>query len=421
MIVRKIENMNASVVAPPAKAHTLRAILLSALAEGTSHVEGPLLGEDQLHLIDCLKRLGVSIERNGDSLTVIGTGGRFAPVNRELDVGESGVTMNALASVASLVPGDITLTGAPGLIARPVGDIVDGLRQLGCDVDYLGTEGFPPLLVRSGSIPGGITRVSGIKNSQYFSSITLASPLANRDVTLICADELSEKPYYDITLQMMERFGARAENREHREVLVPAGQTYRATDIRVEGDWSSASFYLLAGAICRSTVRISGLSAETKQGDRLFADFMARMGARVRWDGDILEISGGELSPIEVSMGDTPDLVPPLAIAAAFARGKSVFAKVGHLRYKECNRLEAIKTELAKMGIRSEYDESLTIEGNPDALRPAVIDSWNDHRIAMSFAVAGLAVGGVDIQNPGCVAKSFPDFWERMEPFWARC
>lgn len=416
--VPQMTNTNAVVAAPPAKAHTLRAILLASLADGTSVIRDPLLGEDQLHLIDCLTRLGVKIEKKGSDLTIRGTNGRFTPVNRELDVGESGVAMNTLTAVASLVPGDIVLTGAPGLLARPVGDLVDALRQLGCEIQWMGREAHPPLLVRSSSIPGGTGRVSGIKTSQYFSSLALSAPLARNDVTLICVDELSEKPYFDITLQMMERFGAQAINRGYREVSIPSGQSYRACDYRVEGDWSSASFYLLAAAVCKSTVRVTGLSADTKQGDRLFASLMETMGARVAWDGPDLVVTGGTLSPIRVAMADTPDLVPPLAIAAAFAAGTSVFAKVGHLRYKECNRLEAIKTELGKMGIRCEYDDDLVIHGDPSALRPAVIDSWNDHRIAMSFAVAGLALGGVEILNPGCVSKSFPDFWERIGPFW---
>lgn len=418
MNVRKIEKTTIGVKAPPAKAHTLRAILLASLAEGTSRVRNPLLGEDQLHLIDALRRLGVVIGQTGEELTIKGTGGEFTPLNRELDLGESGVAMNTLAAVASLVPGEITLTGSAGLLARPVADLVDGLRQLGCEVEYAKKEGFPPLVVKSPSIPGGTARVSGKKTSQYFSSLALSSPLALHDVKLLCADELSERPYFDITLEMMGLFGARAENRDYREVLIPGGQTYRSADIVVEGDWSSASFFILAGAITGSTVRISGLNRESRQGDRLFADFISRMGASVRWDGDVLVVTGARLSPIDQDMGDVPDLVPPLAIACAFARGRSVLTNVGRLRYKECNRLEALKTELAKMGISSSYDEDLVIEGNPDAPGGAVIDPWNDHRIAMSFAIAGLAVGGIDVLHPGCVAKSFPDFWERLGAFW---
>lgn len=419
MIVQKLTNKDATVAAPPAKAYTLRAILLASLASGTSRVVEPLLGADQLHLIDCLRDLGVDIRTEGNALVIKGTGGKFNPVRRELDVGESGVAMNTLAAVASLVPGDITLTGAPGLVARPVADLVDGLRQLGCEIECTEKEGHPPLLIKSSTIAGGSARVSGIKTSQYFSSLALSAPLAKNDVTLICADELSERPYFDISLQMMKTFGATAENRDYREVRIPGNQGYRAADVRVEGDWSSASFYLLAAAICGTTVRVTGLNRESKQGDRLFADIMEQMGARVAWTNGTLEITGGRLVPIDAEMGDTPDLVPPLAIAAAFANGTSTIRNVGRLRYKECNRLEAIKTELAKMGISSHYDEELVIEGNPAALKGAIIDPWNDHRIAMSFAIAGLAVGGVEILDPECVAKSFPDFWERIKAFRA--
>lgn len=428
MLVHKTDKTDIALVAPPAKAYTLRAILLAALAEGRSTIENPLLAADQRHLIDALRRLGVAIREEGSTLVVDGCGGRFSPVNRELDVGESGVAMNTLLAVASLVPGDILLTGAPGLVARPVGELVDALRQLGCVISYEGQEGFPPVKVSSGTIPGGTTRLSGRKTSQYFSSLALSAPYAQQDVRIVCTDELSEKPYFDITEDMMRRFGVGLENDAYHTIRVAAGQGYGACTVRVEGDWSSASFYLLAAAVLGARVRVSDLDAASCQGDRLFADYLVRMGCSVSQEDGLFVIEGGPLKPITVDMGDTPDLVPPLAVAAAFTEGTSLFTNVGRLRYKECNRLEAIKTELAKLGVLCRYDDELVIEGNPAAMRAVTaaagsrgesipIDSWNDHRIAMSFAIAGLALGALDIGNPGCVSKSFPDFWERIAPF----
>jgi 3-phosphoshikimate 1-carboxyvinyltransferase len=331
-------------------------------------------------------------------------------------------------AVCSLVEGDITLTGKSGLVARPVGDLVEALRQLGCQIEYADKEGFPPIIAKSGTIAGGTTRLSGRKTSQYFSSMTLAAPLAQKDVTIICTDDMAEKPYFDITIQMMELFGAKADHRDYREITVRAGQTYRATHHRVEGDWSSASFFMLAAAITGGRVVLKDLNRNSKQGDRLFGDYLQAMGCSVTWEGADLVVQGGPLKPITVNMEDTPDLVPPLAIAAAFAQGESLFTHVGHLRYKECNRLEAMKQELAKFGISCDYDQELSIRGNPKAMvqaakrastaAPISINCWNDHRIAMSFAIAGLALENVDITNTACVAKSFPDFWERLRVFY---
>ncbi len=428
MLVNKSDKKDIGLVAPPAKAYTLRAIFLASLAEGRSVIENPLLAADQRNLIDALERLGVTIREEENTLVIDGCGGAFSPVKRELDVGESGVAMNTLLALASLVPGDIVLTGAPGLVERPVGELVDALRQLGCDISYEGQEGFPPVKISSGQIRGGTTRLSGKKTSQYFSSLALSAPYAQDDVTIVCTDELSEKPYFDISADMMRRFGVALENDSYRTMRVAAGQRYRACTIRIEGDWSSASFYLLAAAVLGARVRVADLDPESCQGDRLFAGYLERMGCALSQEDGLFVIEGGPLQPITVDMGDTPDLVPPLAIAAAFARGTSVFTNVGRLRYKECNRLEAMKSELAKLGVVCQYDDELVIQGNPVAMRAAVeaaaargeavaIDSWNDHRIAMSFAVAGLALGNLDIGNPGCVSKSFPDFWERIAPF----
>ncbi len=415
--------------APPSKAHSLRAILLASLAEGSSKIEKPLLAEDQRHLIDALKRLGIKIEEKEDnSLTIEGSGGCFSPLKNAVDVGESGVAMNTLIALASLIPGSIAIGGAPGLLARPVGELVDALRGLGADIEYLDREGYPPLKVHSSVLNGGEARLSGARTSQYFSALTLASPLAQNNTTLICTDELSEKPYFDITLDIMHRFGVEASHTDYQKVYIPAKQQYRAQNLRIEGDWSSASFFLLAAAILAVTGHIEGLNPESKQGDRLFADYLIKMGANLTWEKDILKVKGGPLSPIEVDMGDTPDLVPPLAIAAAFAEGRSYLHNVERLRYKESNRLEAISQGLARLGIKSSFDTSLVIEGNPKHLYAEAekrrargeilsIASWNDHRIAMSFAMAGLALGNIAIEEPESVAKSFPNFWEELAIF----
>jgi 3-phosphoshikimate 1-carboxyvinyltransferase len=237
-------------------------------------------------------------------------------------------------------------------------------------------------------------------------------------VTLNCIDEMTEKPYFDISLQMMSEFGVNVVNKNYKQIIIPSGKKYSGREITVEGDYSSASFFFLAAAICKSKVTISGLRTDTKQGDNAFLNLIEKMGCKVSQTKDKISVEGGELAAIEQDMSNIPDLMPPMAIAAAFARGRSQLTNIGHLRLKECDRLAVMASELNKMGVSAECDEnSLTIEGTRQA-HGAKIDPHNDHRIAMSFAAAGLAVGQQIIENENCVAKSFPDFWERFEVFY---
>jgi len=414
--VEKIRNTTVFVEAPPSKAHTLRALVIGSLAEGQTTIEKPLLGADQLNVINCLKGLGAEIELDNERITIQGCGGRYSPVSDELNVGESGIGMNFLASAACLCDKPIVLTGVLRIQERPIKEVVSGLRQLGAVIEYLENDGFPPIRVAGGGIKGGKAAMHGQKTSQYFSSICISSPYARNDVTIECLDEMMEKPYLDITLQMMSEFGVEARNQNYKRIDIPC-RRYKSRTIRIEGDYSSASFFLLAGAICNSSVTISNLRPDTKQGDLVFLDLMAQMGCKIKIAEEQVTIEGRSLSAIERDMSDVPDLVPPTAIACAFAKGTSRLTNIGHLRHKECDRLEVLASQLQKMGVQARCDRtSLIIEGNRNA-HGAVIDPHNDHRIAMSFAVAGLVTGAQKIENPGCVAKSFPDFWERFAVF----
>ncbi len=416
--VEKTGNADARVQAPPSKAHTLRALIVASLAKGESRILKPLLGQDQLNVIRCLRELGVELESSDGEVRVVGAAGRFAPSGRELNVGESGVGMNFLTSAACLSGAPVTLTGDERITQRPIAEVVGGLRQLGCGIEYLGREGFPPIRIAGGGIPGGTVEMSGRITSQYFSSIAVSAPCARSPVTLRCTDEMSERPYFDISLQMMAEFGAAAERDGYRQARFPAGNPYRGRVLTVEGDYSSASFFFLAAAICGTAVTVSGLSADTRQGDRGFLELLERMGCAVAESpaGIRVEGAGAGLKAVEQDMDSMPDLVPPIAVAAAFARGTSRFTGIAQLRVKECDRLAVMVSELGKMGVSASCGrDSLTVEGGRP--RGARIDPHNDHRIAMSFAAAGLATGGQVIQNPDCVAKSFPDFWERFAVF----
>jgi 3-phosphoshikimate 1-carboxyvinyltransferase len=414
--VNTMTRKSVTVAAPPAKAYTLRALVLASLAEGTSRVKNPLLGQDQLHLIECLKSLGASIKEDGNDLLVTGCAGKYHPQKEELNAGESGVTMNFLSSLSALCDKEVILTGKEGLLRRPIAEVIDGVHQLGGRVTYLAKEGFPPVRIHPSPLKGGKTTMSGSKTSQYFSSLVLTGALTEGETTILCSDEMSEKPYFDITTSMMAQFGVKTDNRDYKEIHIPAGQKYRSCDIAVEGDYSSATFFCLAAAVCGTAVTITGLNRDSVQGDREILPLLEKMGCSVKWNGGDVTVKGGPLKAITADGTDIPDMVPSLAVAAAFADGESVFTGVGRLRFKECDRLEAIRMNLEAMGCQVRYDEdNLYVTGSK--LHGTKIDSHNDHRIAMAFAVAGLATGDQEIGEPGCVSKSFPDFWERLEPF----
>jgi 3-phosphoshikimate 1-carboxyvinyltransferase len=407
-----------TVVAPAAKAYTLRALLLGALAEGNTRLRRPLLAEDQLNMISCLEGLGVRLQRVNDEVFVEGVGGRFVPVADELFVGDSGVTMNFLTSAACFASKPVVVGGSSRLNERPIREVVEGVRQLGAHIEYLGREGFPPVRILPGGLTGGKAAIHGAVTSQYFSSLVISSALSRAPVTLVCLDEMTERPYFDISTSMMRGFGVHCHNEGYKTITVAAPQPYHSQDLLVEGDFSSASFLFLAAAVQKRKVTVEGLNPESVQGDKLFLNFLERMGCRVEWKGEAVTVTGGELIGLEQDMSDVPDLVPPLAIAAAFAKGESRFTRIGHLVHKESNRVLAMETELAKMGCTSWHDnETYTVVGTKGHLQPATIHPYNDHRIAMSFGVAGLAVPGVSVENPSCVAKSFPDFWDYLERF----
>ncbi len=417
-LVEKIRNADVAMTAPPSKAHTLRALIIGSLAQGETVIKNPLLGQDQLNVISCLKKLGVKIIQTPDKITIQGCGGVYKPVENELNVGESGVGMNFLSAAANLSQKPVVIIGTKRLMERPIDEVINGMRQLGCKIEYLEKQGFPPVTIFGGGIGGGQASIKGAKSSQYFSAITIASPYAQKDVTLNCVDEMTERPYFDISLQMMSEFSVEAQNQNYKKIIIPGGKKYSAKEMTIEGDYSSASFFFLAAAVCKSKIIVKGLRIDTRQGDKAFLNLIQKMGCKVTEAKDNITVEGGKLAAIEQDMSNVPDLVPPIAIACAFAKGTSRLTNIGHLRHKECDRLAVMASELNKMGVSAKCDEdSLIIEGT-NIVKGAKIDPHNDHRIAMSFAVAGLVTGEQIIENENCVAKSFPDFWQRFEVFY---
>jgi len=416
--IKPLNGLDAAVAAPPAKAYTLRAIFLSALAEGESVLLNPLYGDDQRYAMDSLSGFGASFAREEDRVVVEGAGELKAP--EKVYIGNSGVSMRFLCSIAALAGrgGEkIVIDGDERMRQRPVGELLDSLRTLGARVNTALDNGCPPIEVAGNSLRGGRAVVDAEKSSQFVSSLLIALPLAPENSELAIKGAFNSRPYVGITIDCMKEFGVKARDEGDR-FTVDANQSYKPRKYSIEGDYSSASFFFEAAAITGGRVRVSNLKRESLQGDKRFLGLMTKMGCKVSWQGGDVTLEGaGRLEPVEAGMADCPDIVMPLAVACAFANGESRITNAGTLKYKESDRLEAVRSELVRMGVeaRVENGAELVIQGNPGGIHGAVIETYNDHRIAMSFAVAGLRVPGVLISNPGCVSKSFPDFFEKLE------
>ena len=399
--------------APPSKAHTLRALFLGALAEGDTILHLPLLADDQKIAIQTLSKLGAEIAINSETISIKGTGGKRVKSPETLHVSNSGVTCRFLSAIAPLLcEGSVTIDGDPAMRQRPLTQLLVALEQLGIQSDN--ETGCPPLTLSCETFKGGSTSVAGNISSQYLSAILLSAPYAKKDVVVSVDGELKSGPYVEITLDMMRTFGAEVEHRES-TYKVKAGKKYRAVSpYEIEGDYSNSSYFLAQAAVTHTRITIDRLLPDSLQGDKKILDILKAFGCDVSREGSSVTVEGKPLSSIHVDMSDTPDLVPTVAVVAAFAKGTTEINGIGHLRYKETDRLAAIVAELKKMRINSFYkEETLWIEGGSPLA--AEIDTYNDHRIAMAFSVAKRAVPGIVIRNPECVTKSFPNFFDLWE------
>lgn len=413
--ITPIEKLDSEITAPPSKAHTIRALFLASLAEGKSKIKYPLLGKDQKVAIQALKDMGTEIELENEQIQVTGVGGKFSPKKRDIYIENSGITARLLSIIGALSETEIVMDGDERMReGRPIQDLLDAGKQLGIEAVSINNTGCPPILIKNTGIKGGRTRLKGNKSSQYFSALLTAAPYAEKDCIIETEGELMSKPYIDITTGMMKDFGAVVENKDYKEFRVQAGKYYFARDFIIEGDYSAASFFFAAAAITKGKIRINNLFPESSQGDKQFLNFLERMGCHVSWGSEFVEVKGAELEGISVDMSDYPDIVIPLAVVAAFAKGKTELYNISHLKYKECDRIEAPVTELKKMGINAQaFEDRMIIEGgNPEGTE---IDTYKDHRMAMSFAVAGLKAPGVKIKSPENCQKSFPEFFEVLE------
>jgi 3-phosphoshikimate 1-carboxyvinyltransferase len=341
----------------------------------------------------------------------------FKAGGEKIDVGNSGTSMRFLTALSALKKGITLLDGSERMRKRPLGELLSGLGELGVRAYSQKGNDYPPVIVESQGLKGGTVKIEGEESSQFLSGLLMVAPYAQKDVSIEVTGSLASEPYVDITLNVMSVFGVGIRNQGYRSFFIKAGQRYLPQKYRIEGDASNASYFFSAAAVCRGKVKVKNLNPATIQGDIGFLDILERMGCGVTRGSDWIEVLGGELHGIEIDMNEMPDLVPTLAVTAAFARGKTVIQNIGHLRFKESDRIHALAAELGKMGIRvNEGEDGLEVEGGKP--QGAEIETYDDHRMAMSFAIAGLGAPGVKIKGERCVDKSFPEFWEELQKFY---
>jgi len=411
--------IDAVVTVPGSKSYTNRALVAAALADGESTLRNALRSDDTLYMIRALKQLGISVEEADDGeIRVKGCSADIHGHSAQLFVGNAGTAMRFLTAALTLGNGSYTIDGDEHMRKRPIQDLLDGLSQLGADVRSTNETGCPPVQINASGLQGGTVHMPGNKSSQYFSAILLAAPYARGDVEVIADGPLISKPYIEMTVSLMRDFGADAECADG-VMRVRAGRHYQPTDYVVECDASAASYFFAAAAVTGGRVRVEGLSAASLQGDVHFTDALARMGCEVsegKTEGDLpfVEVRGGRLKGIEIDMGDMSDVSLTLAAVAVFAEGPTRIYNVENMRIKETDRIAALATELRRIGQRvEELRDGIVIHPRP--VTPAKIETYNDHRMAMSFAVVGLRAPGIAIRNPSCVSKTFPDFFRKLE------
>jgi len=411
------------VSAPPSKSYTHRAVILASLAEGESVIEEPLLSDDTLYTIDACRTLGANIEQDGNRLKITGTGGqtRVAPDRQRIFAGNSGSTIRMVAPLAALSQTKVVLDGDSRLRQRPIGDLLSALESLGIHAHSLNNNGCPPIEIQGGKLRGGEVTIPGQVSSQHVSGLLMIAPYIREGLRIKIAGGLRSRPYIDITLDVMRAFGVEAVNKNYKEFLVKGGQEYKARRYRIEGDYSSAAHFFAASAIGSKPVTVSNLKPDSVQGDRHLLNVLSQMGCSVEYQKEQVTISRrDELSGVTVDMGDYPDIVPTVAIVAAYAGGKTQITNIGHLRFKESDRLSDTASELGKMGIKTDVTENTMVVygGKPGGTE---IEAHSDHRLAMSFTLAALFADSDSIINGAeAVTKSYPRFFTDLAKLGAK-
>ncbi|QLB18919.1 3-phosphoshikimate 1-carboxyvinyltransferase [Mannheimia granulomatis] len=422
LTLNPISRVEGEINLPGSKSLSNRALLLAALAKGTTRVTNLLDSDDIRHMLNALKALGVNYELSEVKTVCVveGIGGAFQMQNGlSLFLGNAGTAMRPLAAALCLkgeANAQVILTGEPRMKERPIKHLVDALRQVGADVQYLENEGYPPLAITNSGLKGGKVQIDGSISSQFLTALLMAAPLADGDMEIEIMGDLVSKPYIDITLAMMKDFGVLVENRNYQTFLVKGNQSYISPQTYlVEGDASSASYFLAAGAI-KGKVKVTGIGKNSIQGDRLFADVLEKMGAKITWGEDFIQAEQTQLKGIDMDMNHIPDAAMTIATTALFAEGETIIRNIYNWRVKETDRLVAMATELRKIGAIVEEGEDF-IRIQPLALenfQHAEIETYNDHRVAMCFSLVALSDTAVTILDPKCTAKTFPTYFTEL-------
>ena len=409
--------ISARVRPPGSKSITNRALVCAALAEGTSQLVGALDSDDTRMMVDSLTRLGIELRHDAtaETIEVVGCGGRIPATSADLFVGNSGTTMRFLTALAALGSGVYRLDGVPRMRERPIDDLVAAVVQLGGDVASENGNGCPPVVVRAGGLRGGRAEIQGNVSSQFLSGLLMAAPYAREPVELVTSGPLVSQPYVRMTRAVMQQFGVTVDAGDLRRIRVRAPQSYRGRVYTIEPDASAASYFFAAAAITGGEATVAGLSRDSLQGDVALVDCLARMGCDVRYGDGEITVVGRPLAGIDVDMNAISDTVQTLAAVALFASGPTTIRGVAHIRHKETDRIGNLAIELRKFGAKvDELADGLAMQP-PKTLHAATIDTYDDHRMAMSLALVGLRASGIVINDPGCVAKTYPDFFADLE------
>jgi len=408
------------VTVPGSKSLTHRILIASALSEGLCSIENALLSEDTVLTMKALGQMGIPIEEKpGNRLMVYGCAGDLQPSLEPIYLGNSGTSIRLLTAVAALGKNNYTFLGNDRMAQRPIQALIDALQQIGVQARSAENSGCPPVEVNGRNLSGTTVAINCRTSSQYLSGLLLMAPCTAKGLQIKVTEGPVSRPYVDMTIDVMSKFGIAVDRQDYERFQVAGKQAYRAGAYEVEADGSQAGYFWAAAAVCRKAVKVKGVNQDSCQGDVNFSRVLESMGCTIKHEPDGTTVSGGDrLQAIEIDMGDMPDMVPTLAVAAAFAEGATVIKNVSHLKSKESDRLTSVANELEKMGItaRCTADELIVSGGQP---RGAEIETYGDHRIAMSFAVAGLAAPGTIIMDEHCVEKSFPNFWEVFEGMYA--
>jgi 3-phosphoshikimate 1-carboxyvinyltransferase len=408
--------VSGTVEVPGSKSITNRALLVAGLAEGRSTLEGALSSDDTHYLSAALRALGCVVEEDAAAgrFTVVGAGGPFPATEADLFIGNAGTAARFLVGVLPLGRGRFRVDGVPRMRQRPIGPLLDGLRQLGAVVSAEFDNDCPPVHIEASGLPGGHVRMAGSQSSQYFSALMMAAPLTEHGIEIEVVGTLVSRPFLDLTLAVMRAFGAVGEHHAYRRISVPGGQRYRGTAFRVEPDATSASYFFAAAAVTGGTVTVAGLTPASAQGDLGFVEVLARMGCRVERTAFGVTVSGPErLRGVDADFEDISDTALTLAAIAPFADAPVRVRGIGHTRAQETDRVAAMATELRKLGVPvEEHPDGWTIW--PAQPHGGTVETYDDHRMAMSLAVLSLRTPGVVIRDPRCVAKTFPDFFDRF-------